>query len=324
MINLVFVATTHCQLSCPHCLRGEAGPQELSFDVFKKTVEGASAYGIENIHLTGGEPFLYSHLEQVFSLVSEKKLQLTFSTNGLLLAKQRHLLEKYPQLIRMLNVSLDSADKEVYESIRGRNNFSLLLENLQLLRELKIPFSTLTCLNRSNEGQVSRVLRFARYKGAASAVFTTVLPCERSRRNEMGLSEPVRRRLLAELRRNQHIHSFDPLNIFSVPVGIGEPIYASNQQIEMCANQAMRNLTIDVDGSLHFCCFLTVYGIDRETEKRIKIVPVDGIGFDEVLQRFSGRMELFLQERISDFKNRPDKESLDFNSCFYCHQKLGL
>jgi len=323
-MNLIFVLTTECQLSCPHCLRGEVGPQHLSFEVFRKAIEGARPYGIENVHLTGGEPFLYRQLGEVFAYAERERLSLTFSTNGLLLFEHEELLKKYRNVIRMLHVSVESPKPQVYEAVRGKGHFKAVCEALKFCRRLRIPFSVLCCVSRINKDEAGPLIRFARKQKAAFAVFTTVLPCGRARKNGVELSEPERRLLLDELLKRQSVHAFDPLNIFSLPVHIGEPVFASDRQAIMCSNQGLRNLTVDVDGKLHFCCFLTVYGLSPEAESRIKIVSLLDHDFDEAYGEFVRQMGFFCQGRLADLKAAADKDSLDFNSCFYCHKKLGL
>lgn len=324
MLNLIFVLTTSCSLSCPHCLRKEGESQDLPLALFQKALQGALPYGIENLHLTGGEPFLYPHLEDVFSSAAEKGLSLTFSTNGLLLLSQETLLKKYRSSLRMLNISVESPDQNGYESIRGKGHFKNLLDSLKLCRKLQIPFLVLSCMNARNKGQLKSLVRFARSQKASGIVFSTVLPCERSHKNNMGLSETERRDLLREAEKLKSINVFDPLHFLSLPVYIGESMFASRQEILMCANQALRQLTIDVEGNLHFCCFLAGSGLESQTHDRLAFASLKDSSFEDAYGQFVRQMFAFCEGRRLDFAKTGDRNNLDFNSCFYCHQKMGL
>ncbi len=321
MLNLIFVTTTDCQLQCRHCLRGEASGQHLPFEIIEKTIAGAKKYGIESIHLTGGEPFLYRGLAQALALAQKEGLGVTFSTNGLLLPGHRELLRTYRKQIRLLSISAESPRREIYERIRGEGHFSQLLSAFQFCRKEGLPFGVLCCLNKLNAAEITDIIRFARKEKAAQVHFTAALPCRRSRENDLVLSEEERRGALEILQKALHFSQMDFFKLAYVPMRIGEPLLASDNLV-MCANQSLRYVTIDVDGQIHFCCFLTQYDIPCEREKRLKFARLQDVSFDEALERFQARMAEFLHGRFLDYRDGQWKHDLDFNSCFYCHKKL--
>lgn len=321
MLNLIFVTTTDCQLQCRHCLRGEASGQHLPFEIVEKTVAGAKKYGIESIHLTGGEPFLYKDLAQTLALAEKENLAVTFSTNGLLLPAHRELLRAYRKQIRILSISAESPRRDVYEQIRGEGHFSQLLAALQFCRKEGLPFGILCCLNKLNASQIADIIKFARKEKAGQVHFTAALPCRRSRENDLVLSEEEREKALQILQKALHYSQLDFFRLAYTPIRIGEPVVASDSLV-MCANQSLRQVTIDVDGQIHFCCFLTQYDIPYEQEKRLKIARLQDVSFDEALGLFQARMAEFLRGRLSDYQDQRWKRDLDFSSCFYCHKKL--
>ena len=321
MINLIFVTTTDCQLQCRHCLRGSAQGQHIPFALIEKAVLGAKKYGIETLHLTGGEPFLYRHLPEALALAEREGLPVTFSTNGLLLKKNAELIKRYRKQIRLLNISVESGRRQTYEEIRGEGNFSGLMDALDFCRALKLPFGILACLSKANIGQVREIISFAKKERAGQLQFSAALPCLRASENHLVLSRAEREQVLSELNRALSYAQLDFFKMFSVPLRIGEPICASDHLV-MCANQSLRFLTVDVDGSVHFCCFLTQYDIPYEKEKNVKIVRLQDVTLDEALQRLAQRMNQFLEERIRDYADPQKPPGLDFASCFYCHKKL--
>ncbi|MFH0940648.1 MAG: radical SAM protein [Candidatus Omnitrophota bacterium] len=318
------MTTTACNLNCKHCLRGDVKVQQLPFDILEKAVTGAKRFGLDSIHLTGGEPFLYEALPQVLKMAQDNDIPVTFSTNGLLLKKNAELIERYKKTIRLLNISLDSLYRDIHEKIRGVGTFEQVLGAFDFCRSRRLPFGILTCLNKLNcEGPINLV-RFARKHKASQIFFSTALPCTNTKDNELILSEQQRSKIHQELIRLSRVSSMDFFRLFYVPVYIAESIFASNN-IVMCNNQSLRVVTLDVDGSVHFCCFMTQYDLAGEVEKRLRIVSLRDVSFHEGFKLFSENIHRLLISRIEDFNDQTSqKKDADFNSCFYCYRKLSL
>lgn len=54
--SLIFEVTRRCNMSCAHCLRGDAMAQDIPFEVIDRALEGAEC--ISSLSFTGGEPTL--------------------------------------------------------------------------------------------------------------------------------------------------------------------------------------------------------------------------------------------------------------------------
>jgi MoaA/NifB/PqqE/SkfB family radical SAM enzyme len=323
MISLVFVTTTECNLACPHCLRGNVSPQHLPLSIAQKAIEGAKKYGIESIHLTGGEPFLYHPIDLLFDLISQSGAQMTISTNGMLLSQNTQLIEKHKKSIRRLHISLDSCIPEAYEKIRGRGAFQKVLAAFEFCRIHKVSFGVNVCLNPFSKDSVADIAKFAKKQGAAQIIFTTVLPCTNARQNSMILEEAERKKLHEEILRIQRFAAIDIFKLLYVPIFVGEMIFASKDFV-MCATQSLRTVAVDVDGSIHFCCALTVYDVPLSVERNLRLVSLKDVSFDEGLKIFARQMGRFLENRIVDSAAPASGERMDFCSCFYCNKKLGI
>ena len=86
---------------------------------------------LEELRFNGGEPFAQKIVYDICMLVAEINpgLRINIATNGTVYNKQvRSILEKCNV---SLNISIDSLDKENYESIRVNGNFDDLMENFQ-------------------------------------------------------------------------------------------------------------------------------------------------------------------------------------------------
>lgn len=87
---------------------------------------------LEELRFNGGEPFAQKIVYDICMLVSELNptLRINIATNGTVYNKQvRTILEKCNI---HLNISIDSLNKENYESIRLNGDFDVLMENFKI------------------------------------------------------------------------------------------------------------------------------------------------------------------------------------------------
>lgn len=117
-----------CNFRCPYCMPEDQfhhayqfldKNQWLSFDEITRLVRIFVSLGVSKIRLTGGEPLLRPHLEELIEKLCQiegiKDLALT--TNGSLLAEQAMKLKKAG--LKRLTVSLDSLDPDVFKRLSG-------------------------------------------------------------------------------------------------------------------------------------------------------------------------------------------------------------
>ncbi|KAG4080855.1 hypothetical protein HA402_010026 [Bradysia odoriphaga] len=90
----------------------------LSFEEIARTASIFARLGVEKIRLTGGEPLLRKNIETLVELLAQvrtpagKPLELTLTTNGILLKRKAQLL-KNAGLTRV-TVSLDALDADMF------------------------------------------------------------------------------------------------------------------------------------------------------------------------------------------------------------------
>ncbi len=138
------ILTWKCNLSCRMCmLWGNSGwkkknpagmNEEMSWQVIERVFRQLP-YNASFV-LSGGEPLLYSQMEQLLSLLQKHKTFATICTNGTRL----HALSKaldgnpYPTFL----VSLDGLEPE-NDAIRGKGVFARVVQSIQDLKALKRP-----------------------------------------------------------------------------------------------------------------------------------------------------------------------------------------
>jgi cyclic pyranopterin phosphate synthase len=121
--DLRISVTDRCNFRCVYCMpKAVFGPgyaflgrdELLSFDELERLVHVFAQLGVRKIRLTGGEPLLRPHLEDLVSRLAAIPgiEELTMTTNGALLARKAAVL-KAAGLSRV-TVSLDSLDDAIF------------------------------------------------------------------------------------------------------------------------------------------------------------------------------------------------------------------
>ncbi len=87
--------------------------------------------GVTKIRLTGGEPLIRKDLTEIITGLSELPIQLTLTTNGLLLDRYINILKEHK--INSINISLDSLKAEKFKQITRRDEFNRVWTNINSL-----------------------------------------------------------------------------------------------------------------------------------------------------------------------------------------------
>jgi len=147
-LNIDIAATTRCNLKCVMCNRTksvELGLMDKFYDMelalYKKIIDEAAHEGVCAVHITGeGEPLLHKNIIEMIEYANKKNIpDLFMHTNGTLLNKDMSLAILKAGLTRLL-ISIDSPERETYESIRVGASFETVLNNVITFAELKKQF----------------------------------------------------------------------------------------------------------------------------------------------------------------------------------------
>lgn len=132
--------TRKCNLSCLHCYSGSSpGMKEmLDIDALKRFLAMAFENGFNNISVSGGEPFLYTHLEELFKFTRSLGYQNTMASNGMLLPSERN--QRILEYVDLIALSIDGKPA-LHDYIRGQKGaFDKMMKGVEVLRRLQKPF----------------------------------------------------------------------------------------------------------------------------------------------------------------------------------------
>jgi len=127
--------TYRCNLRCKMCSLSQLLPksEELSTDQIFTIIDQAYTYGIKEILLTGGEPFLREDIFEISEYIAGKGLSTIITTNGVFLSST--LLTKITaSKINHLHFSLDGLE-ETNDFFRGHGSFNQVIENIKKLHQ---------------------------------------------------------------------------------------------------------------------------------------------------------------------------------------------
>lgn len=125
----------HCNLACDYCCVAsspQAQRRELGADRIARLATEAADWGVHEIYLTGGEPFLLPDIGTIVSSCATL-LPTTVLTNAMVF-KGRGLreLESIPRDNVALQISLDSATPTLHDAHRGHGSWSKAVGGIRL------------------------------------------------------------------------------------------------------------------------------------------------------------------------------------------------
>jgi GTP 3',8-cyclase len=185
--------TDRCNFRCVYCMPKEVFGREyaflerrelLTFEELARVVGIFAGLGVRTVRLTGGEPLVRRHVENLVELLAAietptgDKLELALTTNGSLLAQKAEALAAAG--LSRVTVSLDSLDDEAFRALNDVDfPVQRVLEGIDAATAAGLPVKVNAVVKRgANDGDVvalaerfrgsGHVLRFIEYMDVGS------------------------------------------------------------------------------------------------------------------------------------------------------------
>lgn len=107
------IITDNCPLRCKMCTFWHKHTPEPSFELIKYWIKEMADFGVKDIDLGGGEPFIRKDLVDIVNEVKSYGITSSFTTSGWLVGKV-----PFPPVDRC-EISIDGAKPETHDRIRG-------------------------------------------------------------------------------------------------------------------------------------------------------------------------------------------------------------
>lgn len=151
--------TNRCNLVCEFCsVQAREISSELPFSKIKEIILEAKKFGLEELHLTGGEPTLRNDLEQIISFAVLNGINVRLITNGTLLNKKR-LVQLADCGLRSIMISLDGM-QNYHDAIRGTDTFGKSLQTIYNALELNMMVRVNSVAWLNNQDEIMQLAEF--------------------------------------------------------------------------------------------------------------------------------------------------------------------
>lgn len=159
-----------CNLSCSYCCASSSPRAErrsLSLHALRQLIDEAQANDIEEVFLTGGEPFLLPDIGERIRYAAER-IQTTVLTNAMLFKGSRlATVESLSDVPVRFQVSLDGPSAEAHDTIRGAGTWAKAVTGICQLRGLGFRVSISTTETHANADVLEQTRAFVASLGVA-------------------------------------------------------------------------------------------------------------------------------------------------------------
>src|SRR5580692_11214306 len=167
-ICLTWELTYACNLSCVHCLSssGRRDPRELSTAECRAVIDELERMQVFYVNIGGGEPTVRPDFWELLDYATAHHVGVKFSTNGVRIsAKNARRLAASDYVD--VQISLDGANAEVNDAVRGAGSFDTALRAMRHLADAGFRgFKISVVMTRQNVGQLDAFKEIADRYGA--------------------------------------------------------------------------------------------------------------------------------------------------------------
>lgn len=155
--------TVKCNLTCKHCFygdfnSGEFFSQELDLERMYEIIDEAKSMGCQRIILSGGEVLTSKKFIPLLEYCRSKNIANIFISNLTLLNhKILSTINEYSDNIMEIKVSYEGRNNDF---IRGEGTGKTILQNLEKLNSLSLPWTINTIINRYNVDYLDEIYGF--------------------------------------------------------------------------------------------------------------------------------------------------------------------
>ncbi|MHC4093378.1 MAG: radical SAM/SPASM domain-containing protein, partial [Planctomycetota bacterium] len=197
LYSVALAVTNRCTFNCWHCYNAGRSQDDLPIEILKRLSAELQDLGAVMVTLTGGEPLLRDDLELIARAFDDRSCLIVGTTgDGLTPQRARRLRDAG---VFGAGVSLDSADEEQHDRLRGRAGaFQTALRALGVARENDL-YSYCVAVATREFLQPDHFMSFMRLAGESGATEVHLLEPSATGnlagRTDVRLTKPERRRI---------------------------------------------------------------------------------------------------------------------------------
>ncbi|MFW9782024.1 MAG: radical SAM protein [Candidatus Heimdallarchaeota archaeon] len=255
---LLFELTTYCNLNCTHCFGNKTTNNILQFSQIKLLLEKLSSYGIKDLILTGGEPFLRGDIFDIIHQAKKSGMEnIGITTNGLLLDNKKIVLniKKYLDVIAGLYIGINGATSKTHDYIRGIGQFDKLMKILWKRSLRKIPLGIDVCVGKWNLHELDDFFQITGTFNGSLFNFVPFIP--------LGIGKKLIDQVLSPKECNIMLEKVNEKKKEGIYVDLCFTPYAKiiSENLCGCCNLLSEFLTITAQGEVVPCLYLNDYNL---------------------------------------------------------------
>lgn len=201
--------TSRCNLRCKHCYNdsGEL-KNEISLDVFKKTIDCLPNNESTSVTLSGGEPLLYPYIWEAIDYLNSKNFgKNLIITNATLVNDE--IAHRLADTGISIQVSINGASSTTHDKLCGNGNFERTMQGLQILIDAGCTERLIArcMLSNFNKNEIEDIIRFMLSKDIKHIIVALLSESGRAMSNldGMGLSIFEREKIIKQLESSEYI-----------------------------------------------------------------------------------------------------------------------
>lgn len=158
------LVTNKCNYRCPFCHNeGQEKQQKLdwmSLEDFMKLVDLLATEDIEELNISGGEPFVNKHIVDMIEYAdSHLTCDISCATNLSLI--QHEQIERLAKTRIKFNIQFPFINEKAFQESTGNGKLTAILQNIQLAREANIKIGLNTVVQNGNADDYEQMTMFA-------------------------------------------------------------------------------------------------------------------------------------------------------------------
>lgn len=153
--------TNRCNLKCKHCVytSGEWDMPDMTLETVKKIIPALKNLGVEEVHITGGEPLVNKEFFEIARCLHENGFGTRVQTNGILITPD--IAKRLKECgIEYVLISIDGLEK-THNSFRNNDkSFDYAIKAVKICLEAGLYTRVNTVINKSNVQDLPELIKY--------------------------------------------------------------------------------------------------------------------------------------------------------------------
>ena len=243
--------TNNCTLRCQHCvyMSGELPMDDMTLDDVKNISRDFKKLGVEEVHLTGGEPLLNLAIFDIIRHLYESGYKVRIQTNGMLINEIS--AQKLKDLgVNSVLISVDGMENTHNIFRKNKESFALAISAARTCLSKKIFTRINTVVHKDNLNEIEELLKLTSQLGVDQHSFFYLTPIGRGKNlldKILSLEEwkIVQKQISTHAQKLHCAHKVKTQDVFhETPI--------ASEKYDMCRND---NCLILANGDVFSCVF---------------------------------------------------------------------